>query len=115
MVFRTNYVFSTLITLVVLIYPQSSVVAQTYTAAQPYSSGVGVQYIPEQSSVPKVITTAGAANPQQQVTELPKTGLPLVAWGLAALLPMGFKLKSKKVFKNNNLANSTWEERQFKL
>jgi len=40
---------------------------------------------------PRVVQVAGVS--AQQVTELPKTGVPALAWAAAAFLPLGFRLK----------------------
>lgn len=66
---------------------------------------------PQSTTLPKVVSKSGG----EQLTELPKTGLPLLAWALAGLIPVGYKLRNKKVLKNNCLANNLWEDRQFKL
>ena len=48
--------------------------------------------------------------------ELPKTGLPALAWVAAAFIPAGFKLK--RLGKVKDMAGSDpnylWEDRQFK-
>jgi hypothetical protein len=60
---------------------------------------------------PKVVATAG-----QQVSELPKTGLPLAGWALAGLLPLGAKLRrfGKTNEDQEETANFIWEERELK-
>lgn len=70
-----------------------------------------------------VTTTAGATAQGGSVTvagvtqqgipalkELPKTGLPSLAWGLVGLLPVGFTL-SKFGRNNSDLANCIWWKR----
>lgn len=87
---------------------------QPVFADTPYlpTTGTGNVYAqPTPISMPKVVTTAGGP---QQPTELPKTGLPLVAWALAGLLPAGFKIKGKRAQKSSISANNIWEQRQFK-
>ena len=49
------------------------------------------------------------------VQELPKTGLPLVAWMLVGVAPFGVKLRRfGRSTKEETTANSMWEDRQFK-
>lgn len=50
-------------------------------------------------------------------TQLPKTGLPELAWGLAGLAPVGYSLKRfGQSFKSNSTsAYYVWEKRRFKL
>lgn len=49
------------------------------------------------------------------VEELPKTGLPLIAWGLAGLLPIGLKLrKTGNQGQNSDSALFTWQKREFR-
>lgn len=48
------------------------------------------------------------------VEQLPKTGLPLIAWGLAGLLPVGLRLR--KMGNMGNISDSaiyTWQKREF--
>ncbi len=58
-----------------------------------------------------------------EITELPRTGFPLAAWGLAALIPIGTKLiktgSKKKPGDHSGKAeelnaNTIWVEKQFK-
>jgi hypothetical protein len=64
-----------------------------------------------QAAAPQVITQA-----QTPVKELPKTGLPLAAWGLASLLPgvLGINQFRKKKHQSSDSPNSLWIEKQFK-
>ncbi len=60
----------------------------------------------------KVITQADTTS-----KELPKTGFPLLAWGIASLVPAGLRIR--KLSKNSQAAsdftpNSRWMERQLK-
>lgn len=73
---------------------------QTVQAAQPAAS------------VPAPVRVVGPS----ELKELPKTGLPLVAWGLAGLLPVGAKLrKFGKIGEDNTFNPSAlWFERQVK-
>ena len=50
------------------------------------------------------------------IKELPKTGLPALAWTALALIPIGAKLRSSFKFKGDleNHPLLFWEERQFK-
>jgi hypothetical protein len=66
----------------------------------------------EQATAPvKVLTQADTAS-----KELPKTGFPLVAWGIASLIPGGLRLRklTKKGDQSASdlTANSIWMERQ---
>lgn len=45
---------------------------------------------------------------------LPKTGLPLAAVGMSALLPVGLKLRKRFTGSDTDSANFIWEERLFK-
>lgn len=58
---------------------------------------------------PKVLTTAAT---DASVTELPKTGLPLAAWGISALLPLGLKMRKNKKSDQESSVNSIWMVRQ---
>jgi len=58
---------------------------------------------------PKVLTTAGTS---PSVTELPRTGLPLAAWGISALLPLGLKMRKNKKSDQESSVNSIWMTRQ---
>lgn len=66
------------------------------------------------------LTTVAPAQSQPQVTyktadavgELPRTGLPLAAWGVSALLPLGLKLRKSKKVNDETSANSIWTSRQ---
>ncbi len=63
-----------------------------------------------QAAAPQVITQA-----QTPVKELPKTGLPLAAWGLASLLPAGFGIsKFRKTNNPTDSPNSLWIKKQFR-
>lgn len=65
--------------------------------------GAPVQFVPVEVKQPVVVTQ-----------ELPKTGLPLVAWAFSGLAPIGLKLKrfgSTKPEGNSILA--LWQEREF--
>ena len=70
-------------------------------------------------------TTAATNNPPRvvqtvpaEIAELPKTGIPLIAWGLAALIPVGFKLRKngKRTEKKSEeeTASSIWLKRELK-
>jgi hypothetical protein len=49
------------------------------------------------------------------VYELPRTGLPLIAWGVAALLPFGLKLRRfGRGQQNGSTPHTLWEKRQFR-
>lgn len=67
------------------------------------------------ASAPQVVRVAGvsAAGPVQ---ELPKTGLPLLAWALGAFLPAGLGVKGygKNPKGNRHDPNYLWESRRFK-
>lgn len=62
---------------------------------------------------------ADSSNPQVvmqtkgDIRELPKTGLPLIAWAFSSLLPAGFGLKRfGKKDSTEESANSIWMERE---
>ncbi|MDO8619442.1 MAG: hypothetical protein Q7R49_05905 [Candidatus Daviesbacteria bacterium] len=60
------------------------------------------------------VVLAGVA----ETKELPKTGLPLLAWAAAAFIPMGAKIKRFNQGLSEKLAgdpNYLWEDRQFKI
>ena len=77
--------------------------------------------VPVNTETTRVVTAQAAAPVQTQVAgvsttkELPKTGLPALAWAAAAFVPAGFRLKrfgkSQQGFES---ASYLWEERQFK-
>lgn len=60
--------------------------------------------------------SGGGAVRTAGVKELPKTGLPLLAWAGAAFLPLGFGLKrfNRGVKETTETPNFMWEERKFK-
>lgn len=86
---------------------QGGTTSTTTTAARTTSSVASAQTT---AAAPKVIATAG----NQEITQLPKTGLPLLAWGLAGLLPAGLKLRGGKKTSKENNASEIWQERMFK-
>lgn len=51
------------------------------------------------------------------VKELPKTGLPALAWAALAFIPAGFKIRSFSKIKEEAAAKPhfIWEDRQFKV
>lgn len=59
---------------------------------------------------PVVVRVAGV---QTEAKELPKTGLPLLAWAAAAFIPVGFTLKRFKKINIVESANYIWEEREY--
>lgn len=65
------------------------------------------------------VQTVAAAPVQPQVLSevkvLPKTGLPLLAWGLAGLLPIGFKVRrfSREKHSQASVGHYLWQEREF--
>src|SRR3989344_170854 len=67
---------------------------------------------PQVVTVVKETQVAGVSTTK----ELPKTGLPLLAWAAAAFLPAGARLrKFNQVSKGLISANYIWEEREFKI
>lgn len=58
---------------------------------------------------PRVVEVAGSTI----VKELPKTGLPLLAWTAAAFIPLGFKLRRFRKTQETITPNFIWEDRQF--
>lgn len=70
------------------------------------------------AQVPAVVTTqptvVGVAGVEAK--ELPKTGLPLLAWAVAAFIPAGFKMRgfSKIKMETSAKPHFLYEERQFK-
>lgn len=83
----------------------------------PQVTTVQTQAVPEvrfataTSSQPRVIEVAGDIITK----ELPKTGLPLVAWGAVAFIPAGLRLRRFKKTHTDESANFIWEDRQFKI
>lgn len=72
---------------------------------------VNQQIVCEVTGNPIVVSGTGFAK------ELPKTGLPAVAWAISAIAPMGLSLKRfRKGFSGDlsSSANYTWQLRQFK-
>lgn len=64
--------------------------------------------------VPREVRIVEVAGVKAEVKELPKTGLPALAWAVAFFIPAGFGLrKFGKSIKENLTANYLWEERQF--
>jgi hypothetical protein len=62
-------------------------------------------------------TSTGAVLGQTIVKELPRTGLPLLAWATMALVPAGYGLKKfgkNQVEDNSESATYIWENREFK-
>lgn len=61
--------------------------------------------------VPVAAKTVVAGN----VVELPKTGLPIAAWGLTALAPLGFRLRrfGNSLKKSTSVAQYLWRKREF--
>jgi hypothetical protein len=51
----------------------------------------------------------------QTVSSLPKTGLPIAAWAMSGLLPvgLGFKRFGKNLSDNKNIAAYLWQEREY--
>ena len=66
---------------------------------------------------PREVRLVEVAGVKTEVKELPKTGLPLLAWTAAAFLPAGLRLRkfSSLSGKEAETANFLWEERQFKI
>lgn len=62
-------------------------------------------------AAPRMVT-AGS----QEVKQLPKTGLPAIAWAAGAFIPLGFRIKKygASLIKGQDQALSLWEERKFK-
>jgi hypothetical protein len=61
------------------------------------------------------VSKGGTTLTQDDINELPKTGLPLVGLLLAGALPLGYRLrKFGQEGVNTGVANGLWEERQFK-
>jgi hypothetical protein len=60
-------------------------------------------------SQPRVVNTVPA-----DIAELPRTGFPLIAWGIAALIPFGYKLRktNKKDHDLDLSPQSVWMKRQ---
>lgn len=69
---------------------------------------------------PKTIKTSGAqpkvtGSVKSDIEELPRTGVPAIMWGLAAIAPVGYSLRNK--FKGNKKnsgesAHSVWIKRE---
>jgi hypothetical protein len=60
---------------------------------------------------PQVVTSTPT-----DLSELPRTGIPLAAWALGALAPIGLKFlkKDRKTEMNESSPNSIWTQRQLK-
>ncbi len=85
------------------------------SVSQPQGAQGGVVAVPRVVSQPAVL--AAVTQPQVQVKELPKTGLPLLAWAAGAFIPAGLGLKrfGKKLVEDMvDHPQFMWEERQFK-
>jgi hypothetical protein len=72
------------------------------------AAGTNTTVNPTTPAQPKVESTAVNA----AITELPRTGLPLAAWGISALLPLGLKFRKGKKTDNELSVNSIWIKRQ---
>lgn len=72
--------------------------------------------VTQTAPAPAVVAAAAPSGQVLGVKELPKTGLPLVAWTALALLPAGLKIKkfSKVGEDAKSDPNYLWENRQFK-
>lgn len=70
--------------------------------------------LPTQTSSPTPVPQAGQVLGSK---ELPKTGLPALAWVTAALIPIGLKMRgfSKVKGQLKDSPNYLWEERQYKV
>jgi uncharacterized repeat protein (TIGR01451 family) len=81
--------------------PTNTVSVQTGNLTDQDSSSFCIGLVPVKAPLP--------------VEELPKTGLPIVAWGLAGLLPIGLKLKKfgQNSKDNENNADYIWQKRQY--
>ena len=67
-----------------------------------------IAQVSAQNSNPRVIAQA-----KTNIRELPRTGLPLMALGLAAILPVGLVLRNVlKKKETEESANSVWHDRQ---
>ncbi len=92
------------------------------SVSQPQGGAVAVPRVVSQPAVlaavtqqPQVVRVAGVS--PTQVQELPKTGLPLLAWAAGAFIPAGMGLKRfgrKLVEDMIDHPQFMWEERQFK-
>lgn len=95
---------------------QANTQTQTATTGSSSSSSSSSSNVTVNNPTPQVVTVTQPAVAGVSTTkELPKTGLPLLAWAAAAFLPAGFKLrKFSKSSEGFESANFIWEEREYK-
>lgn len=88
---------------------QSQTQNNNQTSNQTVSVSAPAPVVTTAPAQPQVVATAAAPG----VTTLPKTGLPLAAYSLAGLLPVGLKLRRFGKSRDGNLddVNSIWESR----
>lgn len=69
---------------------------------------------PTAGAQPQAVTVVQAAG--AEVKELPKTGLPVLVWTAASLIPLGMRMRKfgHTVSANYHHPNYLWEERRFK-
>lgn len=99
---------------------QQPVPVQTVPVQQPVVVQTApVQTVPVQT-VSAPVQTVAARSPVVTTTvpvaqELPKTGLPFLAWTLAGLIPFGFRLRKfgKGVQADEGKPNYIWQKREF--
>lgn len=95
---------------------QSQTQTQTATTGSSSSTSSSSSNVTVNNPTPQVVTVnqpvvAGVTTTK----ELPKTGLPLLAWTAALFLPAGFKLRNFNKFeKGFESANFIWEDREYK-
>lgn len=89
---------------------------QTATTGSSSSTSSSSSNVTVTNPTPQVVTVSQPAVAGVTTTkELPKTGLPLLAWAAAAFLPAGLRLRRfNKSPKGEMSANFIWEERQYK-
>lgn len=74
------------------------------------ATSFSIQELPRTGNQPQVISQLPLS-----VTELPRTGIPAIAWDIAALVPVGAKLLNRRKSSKKELsANSVWTEKQLK-
>lgn len=89
-------------------------------SASATATGGSVNVTLTSNSVPTITPTPTTAPSQSKAevlgtTSLPKTGLPLMAWSLSGLLPLGLGMKrlDKNTIVSQNFGNFIWQKREY--
>ncbi len=82
-----------------------------FTSYSPQVLAADMSYLAELPRTGGVPQVTSQLNPG--ITELPRTGIPALAWAAAAIFPLGLRLlKNKEKSKKIVSPNSTWANRQ---